>query len=138
LRHLAAIVDSDDPEWPARIRTAIGEVDVILDNVGGDLGEAAFELLAKGGRFSAHGTPSGRFANLDTERVNERGAEVIGIGNVQLSLAERHRLTDLILAEAAAGTIRPLIGQTWPLGQAAEAHAAIEARTVLGTTQLTP
>ena len=36
--------------------------------------------------------------------------------------------------EVAAGRIRPEIGQTFPLAQAADAHAAIEARTVFGKT----
>ncbi|MCW2549349.1 MAG: putative dehydrogenase, partial [Mycobacterium sp.] len=112
------------------------EVDVIIDNIGGALGEAAFDLLAQNGRFSAHGTPSGRFANLDPDRIRERGAEVIGIRDAQLDTATRRRLTDQILAEAAAGTIHPVIGQTWPLERAAQAHAAIENRTVFGTTQL--
>ena len=137
LSHLGTIVDSDAPDWIAKIRSEVGDVDVILDNVGGALGEAAFDLLATGGRFSAHGTPSGRFAALDAELVKDRDAEVIGIRDVQPTVAERRRLTDQVLAEAAAGTVQPLIGQTWPLERAAEAHAAIEARTVFGTTQLT-
>lgn len=41
-----------------------------------------------------------------------------------------------ILAQAAAAHIRPTIGQTFPLEQAAAAHAAIEAREVLGKTLL--
>jgi len=136
LRPLGTVVDSEDASWQDRIRSAIGEVDVVIDNVGGALGEAALDLLAQGGRFSAHGTPSGRFANLDPERVRGLGAEVIGIGDAQLNTNTRRRLTDRILAEAAAGRIRPLIGHTWPLEHAADAHAAIESRAVIGTTQL--
>lgn len=37
---------------------------------------------------------------------------------------------------AAAGTLRPTIGQTFPLERASDAHAAIEARTTLGKTLL--
>jgi NADPH:quinone reductase len=40
------------------------------------------------------------------------------------------------LGEAAAGRIRPVIGQVFPLERAAGAHAAIEAREVLGKTLL--
>jgi NADPH2:quinone reductase len=40
------------------------------------------------------------------------------------------------LAEAVAGRLRPVIGQRFPLDRAAEAHAAIEARTTLGKTLL--
>jgi NADPH2:quinone reductase len=130
------IVDSEDAAWQQQIRAGLGEADVILDNVGGSLGEAAFELLAPHGRFSAHGTPSGRFAALDAGRVAQRGADVITISDVQLSIEARHGLTERVLAEAAQGRVRPLIGQCWPLERAAEAHAAIENRTAIGTTQL--
>jgi NADPH2:quinone reductase len=136
LRHLGTVVDSDARDWKEQVRTEVGEVDVVIDNVGGDLGESAFDLLATGGRFSAHGTPSGRFADLDAELVRQRAADVVGIGDVQLDMATRRRLTERMLAEAAAGRIRPVIGQTFPLERAAEAHAAIESRTVFGATQL--
>ena len=36
----------------------------------------------------------------------------------------------------AAGRIRPVIGQRFPLEQAADAHLAIEARDVIGKTLL--
>lgn len=40
------------------------------------------------------------------------------------------------LGVAAAGRVRPVIGQTFPLDRAAEAHAAIEARAALAKTLL--
>ena len=42
----------------------------------------------------------------------------------------------LPVAEAAAGRMQPLIGQTLPLEQAAEAHAAIEHSATVGKTLL--
>jgi NADPH:quinone reductase len=61
---------------------------------------------------------------------------VRGIDQAQLSDEDRRRLTQRALREAAAGRIRLIIGQTFPLEKAAEAHAAIEARTVVGKTLL--
>ncbi len=40
------------------------------------------------------------------------------------------------LAEAAAGRLRPVIGQRFPLERAADAHRAIESRRVVGKTLL--
>lgn len=40
------------------------------------------------------------------------------------------------LTEAAAGRLEPVIGQTFPLGRAADAHAAIEARATVAKTLL--
>jgi NADPH2:quinone reductase len=109
---------------------------VILDNIGGRVGEAAFAAIAPGGRFSAHGTPSGRFATIDPAEAHRRGVTVHGIEHVQLTHADRKRKTEQALAEAAAGHITPVIGQTFPLARAADAHAAIERREVFGKTLL--
>jgi len=133
-----AVVDSEHPGWVEEARTALGGAgaDVILDNVGGPVGEAAFGLIAAGGRFSAHGTPSGRFAAVDTEEADRLGVTVHGIEQVRLGREHRRRLTERALAEAAAGRIRPVVGQTFPLSQAAQAHAAIASRAVFGKTLL--
>jgi NADPH2:quinone reductase len=132
-----AVIDSAAPDWAEQARTALGgAADVVFDNVGGDLGEAAFELTAPGGRFSAHGTPSGRFAQIDPEAAAARGVTVRGIRDVQLPPPERRRLTEQALAAAAAGGLRPVIGQTFPLARADRAHAAIEDRSVFGSTLL--
>jgi NADPH:quinone reductase len=60
---------------------------------------------------------------------------VRGIRDVQLPPAERRRLTEEAMA-AAAGGLRPVIGQTFPLARADRAHAAIEDRSVFGSTLL--
>ncbi len=133
-----AVIDSDDPGWVAHARAALGGegADVILDNVGGRVGQAAFEAIAPSGRFCAHGTPSGRFAVIDPAAAQRRNVTLFGIQDVQLGAADLKRLTEQALAEAAAGRIEPVIGQIFPLAQADQAHAAIEARTVFGKTLL--
>jgi NADPH2:quinone reductase len=129
------VIDSEQPDWVEQARAAVGGrgADVVLDNVGGELGEASFSLVTSNGRFSAHGTPSGRFAQLDGQAA-KRGVSVTGIEAVQLSDADVRYYTEQALMGAAAGTITPVIGQTFPLEQAAAAHAAIEARDVFGKT----
>ena len=133
-----AVIDSEAPDWVDRARAALGGdgADVILDNVGGRVGEAAFGLVAPGGRFSAHGSPSGRFAQIDQAEAERLGVTVRGIRDVQLSEADLKRFTERALAEAAAGRVKPVVGQTFPLARAADAHAAIEGRDVFGKTLL--
>jgi NADPH2:quinone reductase len=133
-----AVIDSGAPGWVEQARAALGGTGatVVLDNVGGPVGEAAFPLVAPGGRFSAHGTPSGRFAQVDAAEAERRGVEIREIGDVQLRPEDRRRLVAEALDEAVAGRIVPVIGQTYPLAKAADAHAAIEARTVFGKSLL--
>jgi len=132
------LVGSEQPDWVEKARAALPEAgaDVVLDNLGGDLGEAAFELVAPGGRFSGHGTPSGRFAEINEAMARERRVTVTGIEKVQLSDADLRTYTELALTEAAAGRLAPVIGQTFTLDQVGEAHAAIEGRQVFGKTLL--
>ncbi|WP_425434775.1 zinc-binding dehydrogenase [Nonomuraea jiangxiensis] len=134
-----ALIDSARPDWAEQVRAVFGEhgADVVLDNVGGPLGEAGFTFTARGGRFSAHGAPSGRFASIDRQAADERGVSVTGIEAVQLSEHDRRRYVQQALHEAASGVLAPVIGQTFPLDQAGAAHAAIEGRTAFGKTLIT-
>jgi NADPH:quinone reductase len=128
-----AVVDPDDPGWPVAARAALGGgADVVLDNVGGPVGRAAVDLVAPGGRHSAHGTPAGSFATLDPAEARRRRITSSGIEAVQLG---PDGLTAQLRRALAEG-LRPVVGQTFPLDRAAAAHAAIEARTVVGTTLL--
>jgi NADPH2:quinone reductase len=43
-----------------------------------------------------------------------------------------------VLARAAAGRLRPVIAGTFPLDRAADAHAAMAARTATGRLLLIP
>ncbi|HEY1917282.1 MAG TPA: zinc-binding dehydrogenase [Streptosporangiaceae bacterium] len=134
-----AVIDSSAPDWLDQARAALPKTgaDVVLDNIGGDLGEASYALTAPGGRFSAHGTPSGRFAQLDRDAARRDGRTVTGIEAVQMAPDVLKRYTEQALALAAAGAITPVIGQVFPLERAADAHTAIEARTTFGKTLLT-
>jgi NADPH2:quinone reductase len=148
-----AVVDTDQPDWLDQARTMLGgsvlggsaagssaaggSADVVLDNVGGDLGEESFALVTEpGGRFSGHGTPSGRFAQIDRGQAARRGITVTGIEAVQMPPDVLKRYTEQALAEAAEGIIAPVIGQVFPLERAADAHAAIEGRAIFGKTLL--
>ena len=128
-------VDYSVADWPERVRKAVGSVDVVFDGVGGDVGRAAFGLLGPGGRFCPFGMASGSFAPVTPDLARER--KVIVSQGGAMSPAEHAALVHAALAEAAAGRIRPVIGQELELERAADAHAAIEARATTGKTLLT-
>lgn len=133
-----ATVDYAEPGWAKRVHelTAGHGADVVFDGAGGQLGAAAFEVTATGGRFSAHGVSDGGFAGLDPDEADRRGITVYGIE--PYAPAEFRRLAARALAEAAAGRLRPVIGQTFPLDRAADAHAALAARATIAKTLLLP
>lgn len=111
---------------------------MVFDGVGGDIGREAFEITGDGSRFLAYGAPSGGFAAIDPEEPNRRRVTLFGIHDVQFASPDKRRLTAQALADGATGRFRPLIGQTFPLKAASDAHEAVEAREVVGKTLLVP
>jgi len=136
-----AAIDYGDPGWTDAVLDASGgrPPTIVLDGVGGTMGGEAFGLIADGGRFSAHGTPSGSFALIDRGKAERRGVTVTTIADLQYGDGDRSRLVAAILAEIGAGGVAPLVGQTFSLAEAAKAHLAIESReTVAKTLLLSP
>ncbi len=133
-----AVVDYTEDGWTEAVRDAFGglPVDVLLDGVGGTQGTNAFHLVVDGGRVSSHGAASGAFATIDQQRT--RGVSVRGIADVQFEAPDMVRYAERALTEAAAKRLRPVIAREYPLSSAAEAHRAMEARSVPGKALLIP
>jgi NADPH:quinone reductase len=133
-----ATVDYGRPDWTGAVLAAAGGARpaVVLDGVGGPVGTAAFGLVADGGRFSAHGTPSGSFAAIDSGTARNRRVQVSTIADLQFGPGDRSRLMKDVIGRLAARQIAPLIGQTFPLAEAKQAHEAIEARQTVAKTLL--
>ncbi len=133
-----AAVDYGRADWTDAVLAASDgrSPSVILDGVGGQIGGEAFELLADGGRFSAHGAPSGSFAPIDSGTARSRGIAVTTIADLQYGAGDRGRLLAAALGEIRAGRMNPLIGQTFSLADAFKAHMAIEARETVAKTLL--
>jgi NADPH2:quinone reductase len=128
------VVDSSDPSWSARVRDAVDVIDVVFDGVGGELGRAALALLADGGRFVPFGMASGAFTPVTDDELARRRLTVVRMEPRDLD--EMNALTRRALAAAVAGHLHPVVGQTFPLERAADAHVAIETRATIGKTLL--
>jgi NADPH2:quinone reductase len=119
-------VDYTQPGWT----DGLEEVTVVLDGVGGAAGRAAFEALARGGRHIVYGWSAGELTPITTDDIVARGL------TVSSALV---RPTDLRALEerSLASGLEPLI-TTFPLAEAATAHAALEARRTVGKVVLRP
>jgi len=129
----AVAVDYRAPGWTERVREAVGGVDVVFDGVGGETARAAFGLLERGGKMLSFGLASGEWAGVPEEDAAARGVALVRPGP---SPEQLRAFTEQALAAGAAGRLRPVIGQRFPLDRAADAHAAIEARATVGKTLL--
>jgi NADPH2:quinone reductase len=128
-------VNYREADWPAQVRTQLPDgVDVAFDGVGGAIGRTAFELVRAGGRYAPFGMASGAFTVLSDGEANSRRVRIVRLPPPAPSAGLE--ATRWVLTEAAAGRLRPVIGQRYPLADAAGAHAAIEARDTVGKTLL--
>ena len=135
-------VDYSADDWGATVREALDgrDVTVALDGVGGALGRGALELLGPGGRLILFGFASGAPTQLSAGDLFARGltaSAAVGPRVLQRPGGLRD-LEERALAAAASGRLTPVVGQRFPLAEAAAAHAAIEARATVGKTVLVP
>jgi len=131
-----AAIDCRRPGWEREVWEATGGLgaDVAFDGVGGAVSKALAGLVKKGGRYVVHGFASGEPGELPPEKRSE--LEVVPLHSVIAGPEDEYDLVERALAAAAAGSLAPVIGQIFPLEQAARAHALIEAREALGKTLL--
>jgi NADPH:quinone reductase len=132
-------VDYTSPDWTDAVRAALDgrPVTVVLDGVGGQLGRDALELLGPGGRLLIFGWSSGEILPLSAEdlyRLEITAGAAIG----RRVLGRLRELEDAALEAAASGRLVPLVGQTFPLADAARAHLALEGRATTGKVVLKP
>jgi NADPH2:quinone reductase len=126
------VIDYTDPAWKSRLSDT--RIDVVFDGVGGDVGRAAFDLLRADGRFCAFGMASGAFAPITEAQAASRGIKLIR--GARATSDQLRELARAAVDDAVAGRWRPLVGQTFSLERAADAHVAIEERATVGKTLL--
>lgn len=109
--------------------------DVIYDPVGGDLFDEAIRSIAWNGRLLVVGFASGRIPELPVNLCLLKGAAVVGV--FWGSFAQRQPQDNAanfqqLFAWHAEGKLKPLVSQTFPLQQAAEAINALGQRKAVG------
>jgi NADPH2:quinone reductase len=115
-------------------------VDVVLDMVGGDYLKREIACLADDGRLVLIALLGGARAEIDLGQVLRRRLTVTGSTlrprpvafKAQIARELRERVWPLI----EAGTIRPVIYRSFPLEQAAAAHALMESSAHVGKIML--
>ena len=111
-------------------------VDVVLDMVAGDYVAREIDCLADDGRIALIALLGGAKANVDLGQVLRRRLSISGSTlrprPVAFKGAIAQKLREQVWPLFAAGKIKPVIYKTFPLAQAAEAHALMESSTHVG------
>ena len=115
--------------------------DVIIDPVGGDLVAQSLKVLEPLGALVLVGYAGGFWDELNPALLVGRNLSLHGF---YLGRLMRHRpevvqqATRELMALWEQGAVRPVVGATFPLEQAADAHRLIEERKHVGKVVLVP
>ena len=130
-------VDATEPDLKAALQAANGgkKVDVVLEMVGGSTFDASLAALAPFGRLATFGMASRTPASpLTSGELMSRSRAVVGFwlahcfdrpAMMKPPMAE-------LLAMVEAGTLRPVVGGTYPLSESHRAHEDLRSRASQG------
>jgi NADPH2:quinone reductase len=125
-------------DFVAVTKTATGGkgADVILDMVGGDYIERNYEAAAVEGRvvqIAFQGSPKATvdFRRIMLKRLSHTGS-TLRARSVPDKAGIARAVEERVLPLVAAGRVRPVIDSTFPLAQAAIAHARMETSAHIG------
>jgi NADPH2:quinone reductase len=143
LRLGADVAIAPDPEGltEALLEANLGrEVDLVYDMSGGEVFDASYRALAHFGRIVVCGIASEQPNKLSTGSLLRHSRAVIGFylfHCIEVSGMLSEPLADLF-ARVAAGQIQAVVGGTYPLSRAADAHIDLRARRTSGKLLLDP
>jgi len=132
--------ETDFPQEVQRLTEGKG-VSVVYDSVGKTTFQGSLDSLQPRGMLVLFGQASGPVPPVDLQLLNQKGSLFVTRPSLNHYLADRRELMQRasdVLGGVAGGTLRLSIGGSWPLAQAAGAHAALESRETWGKLLLIP
>lgn len=134
-------VDAEGEDFSVAAR-GFGGADVVLDMVGGPYFEKNLEALNTGGRIVYIAAQGGAEITVPVFRLMARRAVITGSLLRPRDADEKARIAraveDVVWPWIEAGKVRPVIEATFPLAEAAAAHALLEGGGHVGKVVLTP
>lgn len=133
-------IDYNAPSWHENILTITNGkgIDSILDPVGGSAIAQNLSCLGVEGRFISYGWLSGSYPSLTATQCQNllfNNQSVSGFA-VNVVMDHHPNIVDTALTQLLAwvqmNKLKPVLGQVFPLKDAAQAHAAISARKTVG------
>src|SRR6266571_2479908 len=133
-------INYTEANWVEQVKSATGGsgVDVILEMVGGQVAEQSLQCLAPFGRMVVYGAASGQVVQFSGLQLMYKNQAIIGYWlTAQMSRFDRIAVAVMELMQYIVnGKLEIIVGQTFPLAEAAEAHRAIAERKTTGKVVL--
>jgi|SRR5579859_1226767 len=135
-----AAINYTQENWVEQVKNATSGqgADIILEMVGGQIAEQSLQCLAPYGRMVVYGAASGQIVQFSGIQLMYKNQAIIGYWlTSQMSRSDRIAMAAMELMQyLASGKLEIIVGQAFPLAEAAEAHKAIAERKTMGKTVL--
>lgn len=133
---------NEEPQWVTAVRDATGGrgVDVVIENVGGDIFDGCTRCIAWGGRIVIVGFSSGDIPLVKANRVMLKHISLVGVHfgpMVERAPEELANCFRALMQLYEEGRLKPSIWKQYPLERAAEALEALAGRKSWGKIVLT-
>ncbi|MDR3511919.1 MAG: NAD(P)H-quinone oxidoreductase [Caulobacteraceae bacterium] len=132
-------VDSSTEDFAEAVKAA-GGCDVVLDMVGGDFVAKDLDALNRGGRLVMIATQAGANVEINLLKIMQKQLTLTGSTLRPRSADEKARLAAVVEAVVwpwiESGKLTTVIDQTFPLADAAKAHARVESGGHVGKVVL--
>ena len=114
-------------------------VNLVVDSVGGSTLQGSILSLGYRGRVSMVGAAGREPMRVDVGSLMGGNRSLSGVFlGAEIATDRVHNMIQTLVDEVAQGKLKVLVDRTFPLSQAAEAHAYIESRKAVGRVLLIP
>lgn len=134
-------VDYSQDGWVDEVRSLAGGkgVNLAVDSVGGSTLRKSVACLAYRGRAITVGSAGRDFSKFDASALSAQNRSLTGVFlGAEITTPRARQMIQDLVDDVAAGRLTVLIDRTFPLAEAAAAHAHIESRRAVGRVLLTP
>jgi NADPH2:quinone reductase len=135
-------IDYTQSDWVDRVRKAspggLG-VNLVVDSVGGPILQGSLGCLGYRGRCITVGQAGREGKLLDLSTLGAQNQSITGVFlGAEIATPRAQQVIADLVDDVAAGRLEVLVDRTFPLADAAAAHAYIESRQAVGRVVLIP
>ena len=130
------VICTTDANWPEEVKKITGGINVVIDQVGGDLFADCLKTMALKGRYVTVGRNAGRDAKLNLDLLARQQLSLIGVTfrtrTQSEALACSTRFAQDLLPAFGAGLLQPVVDKTFTLKDLSQAHRYMQSGQQIG------
>jgi NADPH2:quinone reductase len=134
-------INYSDPDWVVNVRalTENRGVELVVDSVGGRVLQGSVACLAYRGRAITVGSAGRDPQPFDVSVLGMSNQSLTGVFlGAEIATERAQQMIAGLVDDVGAGRLQVLVDRTYPLSEAAEAHAYLESRQAVGRVVLVP